>query len=77
VKSDEESESDADEAIEQAERIIEMTNELPVAGSAFGDSVAGKCEEIAANIRKFRRVTESQQNALDNMESGVSRWFHD
>lgn len=64
-------------AIEQCERIIDMTDELPEAGWDFGESVAEKCRDIWKNIEKHNRVTEGQQDALDNMEDGVSRWFSD
>ena len=69
--------NDADDAIEQANNIIEMTGDLPEAGYDFGESVAEKCRSFIEDIERTRRVTPAQQTALDNMESGVCRWFRD
>lgn len=63
------------EAIDQADRILEMIEELPSPGFEFGESVAEKVREIAQNVSRHNRVTSAQQTALDNMESGVSRWL--
>jgi len=62
-------------AIEQAERIIELTYELPEKATEFGESVADKCQGIAETIEVNNFVTGAQKVALDNMESGVKRWL--
>jgi len=67
---------DPEEAIEQAERIAERCEDLPSRAADFGESVAENCREIAANIETHQRVTPGQQEALDNMESGVEAWLH-
>lgn len=69
--------SSADDAIEQANRIIEMTQDLPAPGWDFGESVAEKCRSFIETIENSRRVSPAQQQALDNMESGVQAWFRD
>lgn len=69
--------NDADDAIEQANNIIEMTGDLPEAGYDFGESVAEKCRSMIENLERTRRVTPAQKTALDNMEAGVCRWFRD
>ena len=70
-------EVDYRDAIEQAERIIGMAAGLPDAGSDFGESVAEKCRSIIDWINDRGEVTRSQEESLDNMENGISRWFHD
>lgn len=48
---------------------------FPERGEEFADSVADGVREVAATIEEQRRVTSDQQRALDNWESGVSRWL--
>ena len=63
------------EAIEQAERIQEMCAEVPERGEEFASSVLDGVIEVAATIEERQTVTAEQQRALDNWESGVSRWL--
>jgi hypothetical protein len=67
--------ADVTEALEMAERIEELAAELPEAGSEFGESVKEKAGDIADNIHAHGRVTEAQQQALENMLYGVQKWF--
>lgn len=62
-------------AIEQCDRIIEKCGEVPDDGEDFADSVIEKAASIRDWIHKHGRVTDRQQTALDNMESGVDRWL--
>lgn len=66
---------DVADALEIADSILMLVDDLPEEGEDFGLSVAEKAESIAANIRKHRRVTDGQLNALENMLAGVERWF--
>lgn len=67
---------EAEEAVEQAEHIIEMCDDVPDAGLEFAMSVAEKCTDIAEAIERMGKVTAAMQTALDNMEAGVSKWLH-
>lgn len=64
-----------EEALEQASRIIETTEELPEVGWEFGESVAEQCRSMSRNIERHQRVTERQLETLDNWETGLSKWF--
>ena len=63
--------------LEQCDEILRMCQDLPEAGESFGESVAEKVEGIRDTIAERGFVTSNQKEALDNMEDGVSRWFHD
>ena len=65
------------EALSIAEEIESMAADLPEEGEDFGESVAEKAADIAANIKSHNRVTDNQLNALENMRDGLSRWFPD
>lgn len=67
------------EALAQADRIYEMCE--TVAGYdrddawEFANGVKEQTEGIAKTIEERWDVTENQQIALDNMESGISAWI--
>ena len=67
------------EAIEQVERIVEMCEQVSVFDSSdawdFASSVGEKAQSIGETIEERNTVTPAQQEALDNMESGISRWI--
>ena len=63
-------------AIEQCERILEMCDEVPDRGEEFADGVRERTQSIFEWIEENRHVTDAQITALENMESGVSRWIH-
>jgi hypothetical protein len=67
--------SEAIEAIEQCERIMEKIHDVPEAGEDFAASVSEKVDSIWQWIEEHGRVTPKQQEALDNMESGLDRWL--
>lgn len=67
------------EAQEQIERIIEMCEQVAEYDSSsaqdFALSVQEKAESIGEWIDEHGDITEKQRDALDNMESGISRWI--
>lgn len=67
------------EARETINRIVEMCDEVGNYDSTdaqdFASSVQEKAESIGIWIDEHGDVTEKQQEALDNMESGISRWI--
>lgn len=67
------------EAQEQVERIVEMCEQVGQYDSSdaqeFAESVAEKAELILITIEERNHVTKNQADALDNMESGISRWI--
>jgi hypothetical protein len=68
---------DAAAAVELACEIQRLAEDVPDAGADFAQSVSEKAADIAANIEQHDRVTDGQWSALENMMSGLSRWFHD
>jgi len=66
---------DVGKTIEQAEKIIELTEDLPDKAMEFGESVADRCQGIAGTLEVSNRVTKAQQEALDNMEAAVRKWL--
>lgn len=67
------------QAQNQIERIIEMCEEVAEYDNSdawdFANGVREQTEAIAATIEERGDVTERQQDALDNMESGIGRWI--
>lgn len=67
------------EAQEQVERIVEMCEQVMEydtdEANEFAGSVQEKAESILVTIEERNHVTRSQAEALDNMESGISRWI--
>jgi len=59
----------------QCARILQMVSQLPDRAADFGDSVSEKVYDMQAWIEDNNHVTAAQQDALDNMESGVERWL--
>jgi len=66
---------DAAEALLQCETLLRMTEDVPEAGWSFAESVADKVRSISETIEHSKRVTDGQQMALDNMETGVAKWL--
>ena len=56
--------------------IMEIVDEddLPVAAENFVESVRDKTEGIDATINEYRRVTDNQLTALENMRDGLLKW---
>lgn len=67
--------ADVDEALEQCERIIEMTEDVPDPGIDFAIGTRETTEGIQDTIERTQRVTKNQQEALDNMESALGNWL--
>lgn len=67
--------SRAAEACEQCDRIIELCGDLPDEAEEFSESVVEKCKSMRDWIEENGRVTDRQQEALDNMEAGANRWL--
>lgn len=73
---------DWEDAIEQCQEIIRLIDEdvseraLDKA-SDFFEGVREKVADIEETITEHQHVTARQQQALDNMESGVRRWIRD
>lgn len=67
------------EALKQIEHIVDMCDEVSEYDSSeawdFASSVREKTEDIGATIEERNHVTLAQAEALDNMESGISRWI--
>lgn len=67
------------EAMKTIGRIIEMCEQVSEYDSTdaqdFASSVQEKAESIGKWIDEHSDVTDKQQDALDNMESGISRWI--
>lgn len=68
--------SDAEDALDQCDHILELCDEVPEKGEDFAESVREKVESIAAWIEENEHVTDAQKDSLNNMERGVSRWIH-
>lgn len=64
------------DALAQAESIMEMIDELPDRAADFGESVGDSVREVMETMERLNTVTTKQQQALDNWESGVGRWIH-
>jgi hypothetical protein len=69
--------SSAAQAVEQCDRIAEKCDEVPYDAIDFADSVREKARSIRSWIESSGRVTDRQQAALDNMESGLDRWLEE
>ncbi len=65
-----------EEALSQCDTILGMIEDLPMEADDFGESVGEKVRGIRATIEKRQIVTEPQQIALNNMQSGVENWLH-
>lgn len=70
---------DVDEAIEMVNEIQSLaeSSDLPSAGEEFAASVSEKAGSIGETIEESGYVTENQERALENMLSGLRRWFRD
>ncbi len=68
---------EVEEALALVEDICAKADEVPEAGEEFAQSVFSKAEDIGENIEQHNRVTEAQMTALENMNEGLDKWFHD
>jgi hypothetical protein len=69
--------SDEEDAIAIAEEIIELSEseELPERAIEFAESVAGRARDILATIEERGEATTNQLTALENMRTGLQKWF--
>lgn len=54
---------------------ISMADDLPERAEDFADSVKEKLESIEVWVEENKHITDSQQNAVANMEAGIGRWM--
>lgn len=69
-----------EQALEQSERIVELIDdEVPDwakdRATDFFEDIREKAVSVGETISRTKRVTESQQNALDGWERGVRKWI--
>lgn len=76
VFSEDDEMEDWEVALELCESILDSLDELPERAEDFAESVRDRTESIRDWIESHEDVTPAQQIALQNMESGVSRWLH-
>ena len=72
---------DYEDALELADEIIEMIeDDLPEdaysKSPGFFESVLKNTKDIRERIECAEDVTPGEAEALENMHSGVKRWFH-
>lgn len=65
------------EAIDDAEWIIENADSVPSAGEDFAQSVASKAAAILARIEESGEATDNQAAALCNMRDGLANWLRE
>lgn len=79
-KSQPQSSSDAEHALEVNERIQELAEQInesdnaPQAALDYADSVSEKAADIVETIENKGRASEKQVQALENMLRGLERW---
>lgn len=66
---------DVTESVEQCLRILELLDELPEAADEFAGSVRESVNSMMRWLQENRRVTDRQQQALDNWEAACGRWL--
>ena len=68
-------------ASEQCDRIVETIDELDEEtrdkSAEFFESIREHVVEVQETICESDRVSDKQQQALDNWEKGVNKWVHD
>ena len=62
------------EAIERIDQILADIPNIPDAGADFAESVEEKLSSIRETISKKGRVTDRQEDAIENMGAGVMKW---
>lgn len=64
-----------DSAVDTADEILELLEELPDEAASFGISIEEKVSQIRAWVSEHEHATDKQVNALDNMHRGVLKWL--
>lgn len=79
--SDEWSEQDAAELVEEIEETIEtIQNDYPDAynkGESFFDDVLQRAKDVLKTIERTGRVSPKQAQALSHWRDSVQKWIHD
>lgn len=66
-----------EEALETANEIIDMVEEIPEHGEEFAQGVQERTTSIRAWIQEHEHATDKQVNALENMHRGAEKWLQD
>jgi len=66
---------DYEEAIELCDDILSSLEDLPEHAEDFSDSVHEKVTSMRDWIDENERVTDKMISALENIQSGVSKWL--
>jgi hypothetical protein len=69
--------SSYDRAMELADEIEELAENICSNGQDFAESVLEKTHEIIASVENGGRATDKQILALENMLEGLQKWFRD
>lgn len=67
--------ADMHEVMDLADDILAMIPDLPERAAEFGDSAEATVEGIQRTIERRGFATKAQQSALENIMSGIERWF--
>jgi len=59
-----------------ADEIDNLICDLPIAGANYGESVGEKAEAIMHSVLTVHRITDGQMKALENMKTGLEKWFN-
>jgi hypothetical protein len=72
-------ELDWKEIVGLADSICELIDDAPGdvwdRAYEFFESVQEKAKDIGETVRRTKRATQGQKDALENMESGVNKWL--
>lgn len=63
------------DALTEIGDIMDQIDDLPDQAQDFGGSVRETLQSIYDWIEENEHVTEAQEEAVDNISNGVSRWF--
>lgn len=66
---------DYEDAIELADEILAMCEDLPERAEDFRDSIETKVKDMREWIEENQYVTERMATALENMHGGVTAWL--
>lgn len=64
-------------ALETADEITDMIEDLPDEANAFAASIEDLTSNIRAWITEHEHVTDKQVNSLENMHRGAEKWLQD
>jgi hypothetical protein len=61
--------------IDDLNALIELCDEVPLAGADFASSVAASAADMIGTVEEMGIVTDAQIRAYENWHGGVSRWL--